>query len=72
MECKDRLDILTKILQETYQNSSAESFIEFVKNAHPDASPESMDYELVFRGILDDIIGRIHVDEVRYGMGLGL
>jgi hypothetical protein len=66
MECKDRLDILQKTLQESYQNCSAESFIESVKTAHSDSLPESMDYELVFRGILDDIIAKIAVDEVRY------
>lgn len=65
MECKARLAFLLKTLQDNYQQSNATSFVESMKEEYPTAKSDSMDYELVFRGQLDDFISQMSVNEVR-------
>lgn len=65
MECKGRLDSLQNSLQESYMSIDAEVFLESVRNGNSDTSSQQMDYELAFRGLLDDIISQIDVTEVK-------
>jgi hypothetical protein len=65
MECKARLAFLLKTLQENYQQSNATSFVNSMKEEYPTAKSDSMDYELVFRGQLDDFISQMSINEVR-------
>lgn len=65
MECKARLSFLLKTLQENYQQSNATSFVNSMRDGFPAAKSDSMDYELVFRGQLDDFISQMSVYEVR-------
>ena len=42
----------------------ADVFVESLRNNNIDTSSQQMDYELAFRGLLDDIISQISVIEV--------
>jgi hypothetical protein len=64
MECKARVDILQKILKEKYLTRDAESFVESIKSSFEKMEFISLDIELVFRGLLDDIISETTVNKV--------
>jgi hypothetical protein len=64
MECKARVDFLLSELQKTYEFQGAVTFVESIKTAFLTMESISMDIELVFRGLLDDIISQISVNEV--------
>lgn len=65
MECKARVDILQKELKEKYLARDAESFVESIKSSFEKMDSISLDIELVFRGLLDDIISETTIDKVR-------
>jgi hypothetical protein len=64
MECKARVDILQKFLKEKYLTRDAESFVESIKSSFEKMEFISLDIELVFRGLLDDIISETTVNKV--------
>jgi hypothetical protein len=64
MECKARVDILQKKLKEKYLTRDAESFVESIKSSFEKMESISLDIELVFRGLLDDIISETAVNKV--------
>jgi hypothetical protein len=65
MECKARVDILQKELKEKYLTRDAESFVESIKSSFEKMDSISLDIELVFRGLLDDIISETTINKVR-------
>jgi len=64
MECKARVDILQKKLKEKYLTRDAESFVESIKSSFEKMESISLDIELVFRGLLDDIISETTVNKM--------
>ena len=64
MECKARLDCMQIKLAQSYKDGSFESFLESQNHTNPDLMSQPMDYELAFRGLLDDIISEVNVEEV--------
>lgn len=55
------MEFLSGILRENYQQLNTATFIEAVGK---EPKIKSMDFELVFRGVLEDIISRTSVGEV--------
>ena len=51
-------------LGQSYKDGDAESFMESQNHSNPDLMSQPMDYELAFRGLLDDIISEVNVNEV--------
>ena len=56
------MEFLSGILRENYQQLNTAAFIEAVEK---EPKIKSMDFEIVFRGVLEDIISQTSVSEVR-------
>lgn len=65
MECKNRVEFLQAELKEKYEILDTVSFVDAVTKAFPALDAFILiDIELIFRGLLDDLISNIPVNEV--------